>query len=115
MAAFAFGLAAASFFPAIVLGIFNKRVGTIPAICGMLAGIGFTASYIIGQVYLGMDAWCFGIKAQGIGTTGMLLNFIVTLALTPLCSPPDERVCALVDSARQPETPGEATPAAADH
>jgi len=113
--AFAFGLAAASFFPAIVLGIFNKRVGTIPAICGMLVGIGFTASYIIGQVYLGMDAWCFGIKAQGIGTIGMLLNFIVTLAMTPLCSPPDERVCALVDSARQPETPDDTAPAAVDH
>ena len=113
--AFAFGLAAASFFPVIVLGIFNKRVGTIPAICGMLVGIGFTASYIIGQVYLGMDAWCFGIKAQGIGTIGMLLNFIVTLSLTPLCPPPDERVCALVDSARRPETPDDAAPAAVDH
>ncbi len=113
--AFAFGLAAASFFPVIVLGIFNKRVGTIPAICGMLVGIVFTASYIIGQVYLGMEPWCFGIKAQGIGTIGMLLNFIVTLAMTPLCSPPDERVCALVDSARQPETPDDASPAAADH
>ena len=113
--AFAFGLAAASFFPVIVLGIFNKRVGTIPAICGMLAGIVFTASYIIGQVYLGMDAWFFGIKAQGIGSIGMLLNFIVTLGLTPLCPPPDERVCALVDSARQPETPDDTAPAAADH
>jgi len=113
--AFAFGLAAASFFPAIVLGIFNKRVGTIPAICGMLAGIGFTASYIIGQVYGGMEPWCFGIKAQGIGTIGMLLNFIVTLTLTPLCPPPDERVCALVDSARRPETAEDTAPAAVDH
>ena len=98
-----------------MLGIFNKRVGTIPAICGMLVGIGFTASYIIGQVYLGMEPWCFGIKAQGIGTIGMLLNFIVTLSLTPLCPPPDERVCALVDSARRPETPDDTAPAAVDH
>ncbi len=106
--AFAFGLAAASFFPAIVLGIFNKRVGTVPAICGMLAGISFTAGYIIGEIYLDMEPWCFGIQAQGIGTIGMLLNFFLTLALTPLFPGPDQRVRDLVDSARSPELPGEA-------
>ena len=97
---------AASFFPAIVLGIFNKRVGTVPAICGMLAGIGFTAGYIIGEVYLEITPWGFGIQAQGIGTIGMLLNFFVTLALPPLFRGPDQRVRGLVDSARSPELDG---------
>ena len=109
--AFAFGLAAASFFPAIVLGIFSKRVGTVPAICGMLAGIGFTAGYIIGEIYLDMAPWCFGIQAQGIGTIGMLLNFAVTVALTPLFPRPDQRVQDLIDSARHPELQAAASPA----
>ena len=106
--AFAFGLAASSFFPVIVLGIFSKRVGTIPAIAGMVAGIGFTGSYIIGAVYLGMEPWCFGIKATGIGTIGMLVNFTVTLALTPLCPPPSQKIQDMVESIREPEGAGEA-------
>ena len=64
--AFAFGLAAASFFPVIVLGIFSKRVGTVPAVVGMIAGLGFTAFYIIASVYGGMSPWTFGIFAHGI-------------------------------------------------
>ena len=59
--AFAFGLAAASFFPAIVLGIFSKRIGTIPAVCGMIAGISFTAYYIIACVFFDMETWKFGV------------------------------------------------------
>jgi len=106
--AFAFGLAASSFFPAIVLGIFSKRVGTVPAIFGMLAGIGFTGAYIIGTVYGGWSNWCFGIAATGIGTVGMVLNFAVTLALTPLFPPPDASVQAMIDSVREPEGEGAA-------
>ena len=105
--AFAFGLAASSFFPIIVLGIFSKRVGTIPAIAGMVAGIGLTGSYIIGAVYLKMDPWCFGIKATGIGTIGMLVNFAVTIALTPLCPPPSQKIQDMVESIREPEGAGE--------
>jgi cation/acetate symporter len=106
--AFAFGLAAASFFPVILLGIFSKRVGTIPAICGMLAGLGFTLYYIIGTVFLGMDKWTLGlsdqgINPQGIGAIGMVVNFAVTLALTPFTAPPSEEVRAMVDSVREPE------------
>ncbi|MEM8736933.1 MAG: sodium:solute symporter family protein [Planctomycetota bacterium] len=120
--AFAFGLAAASFFPAIVLGIFTKRVGTVPAVAGMLVGITFTAFYIVTQkadvILLNAEVaqaifgpagqglrrpWCFGIDAQGIGTLGMVLNFIVTLALTPFCKPASPAVRALVDSVREPE------------
>jgi cation/acetate symporter len=115
--AFAFGLAAASFFPVIALGIFSKRVGTVPAIAGMTVGIVFTAGYILGGVYLGMPSWCFGIGPQGIGTIGMLLNFAVTLGLTPLFPPPSEAVQRLVDGIREPEGAGPALAieAAVDH
>ena len=106
--AFAFGLAASSFFPVIVLGIFTKRVGTIPAIAGMLAGIGFTGYYIIGNVYMDMPEWCFGIKATGIGTVGMLINFAVTLILTGFCPPPSQEVQDMVESIREPEGAGAA-------
>jgi len=105
--AFAFGLAAASFFPALVLGIFNRRVGTVPAVAGMIAGLGFTATYIISSVYGGMDPWCFGIRAQGIGVVGMLINFVVTLGLTPLSPAPGGRVQELLDDLRRPETSGD--------
>ena len=106
--AFAFGLAAASFFPAIVLGIFSKRVGTVPAMVGMVVGIGFTAFYIIGTVFADMPTWCFGIGPQGIGTVGMLLNFAMTLALTPFFSPPSKAVRDMVESIREPEGAGPA-------
>jgi cation/acetate symporter len=106
--AFAFGLAAASFFPALVLGIFSKRVGTIPSVCGMVIGLTFTAAYIVGSVYLGMPHWCFGIGPQGIGTVGMLLHFAVTLALTPFTPPPSEDVRRLIDSIHEPEGAGPA-------
>ncbi len=106
--AFAFGLAASSFFPAIVLGIFSKRVGTIPAVTGMLVGLGFTTYYIIGTRFFGMTPWCFGITAQGIGTIGMLLNLTVTLLLTPFTAGPSAQVRALIDSIREPEGAGPA-------
>ncbi|MCA9319522.1 MAG: cation acetate symporter [Planctomycetes bacterium] len=101
--AFAFGLAASSFFPVIVLGIFSRRVGTVPAVVGMITGIVFTGSYIIGCVYLGMNRWCFGIGPQGIGTVGALLNFAVTLSLTAFTRPPSDRVREMIDAIRVPE------------
>lgn len=111
--AFAFGLAAASFFPAIVLGIFSKRVGTLPAVTGMIVGIVFTASYIIASVYGGMEPWTFGIfeqgiSPQGIGAIGMVLNFAVTLSLTPLCKAPSPASQDMVDTVREPEGAGPA-------
>jgi cation/acetate symporter len=106
--AFAFGLAAASFFPVIALGIFSRRVGSVPAVAGMSVGIVFTASYILGSVYGGMPHWCFGIGPQGIGTVGMLLNFAVTLGLTPFFPPPSAAVQAMVDRIREPEGAGPA-------
>ncbi len=106
--AFAFGLAAASFFPAIVLGIFSKRVGTIPAIAGMLVGLAFTASYIVACVFFDMQPWTFGmatdgINPQGVGTIGMALNFIVTLGLTPFFPAPTQATIGMIDSVREPE------------
>jgi len=106
--AFAFGLAAASFFPAIVLGIFSKRVGTVPATSGMVVGISFTAFYIIGSVYGGMSNWCLGIGPQGIGTVGMLLNFAITLGLTPFFPAPSAEVQDLIENLREPEGAGPA-------
>ncbi|MAG57648.1 MAG: cation acetate symporter [Planctomycetes bacterium] len=104
--AFAFGLAAASFFPAIVLGIFNRRVGTTPAVAGMVAGIGFTATYIIASVYGGMPSWCFGIGPQGIGVVGAAINFAVTLSLAPFFPAPTTRVQNLLTFMREPEADG---------
>jgi len=106
--AFAFGLAAASFFPTIVLGIFSKRVGTVPAICGMIAGISFTAFYIISVVFFKMPTWNFGvfpsgINPQGIGVIGMLLNFGITLGLTPFFPAPREGVQKMIEAVREPE------------
>lgn len=111
--AFAFGLAAASFFPTIVLGIFSKRVGTVPAVCGMVAGISFTAYYIIACVFFNMEPWTFGIfkkgiNPQGVGTAGMLLNFVITLMLTPLFPAPDKKVQDMVDLVHEPEGVGPA-------
>ena len=111
--AFAFGLAAASFFPAIVLGIFSKRVGTVPAVSGMLAGISFTAFYILATVFFGMERWDLGvlpngIDPQGIGTVGMLINFTVTLSLTPFFPAPTRATRDLIDSIREPEGAGPA-------
>jgi cation/acetate symporter len=106
--AFAFGLACSSLFPVLVMGIFSKRVGTIPAIAGMVVGISFTGSYIVASVYGGMAPWTFGIlengiNPQGIGVIGMLLNFAVTRALTPLFEPPSAKAEAMVDLVREPE------------
>ena len=101
--AFAFGLAAASFFPAIVLGIFDKRTNREGAIAGMLAGLIFTAGYIIGAKFLGMPTWFFDISAEGIGTFGMILNLAVTLIVSRLTPPPPIEIQKLVDELRIPD------------
>lgn len=105
--AFAFGLAAASFFPVIVLGIFSKRVNREGAISGMLVGIVFTAAYIIYFKFIDPTAntpenWLWGISPEGIGTLGMLINFVVTLTITYFTPPPPEEVQELVEHIRVP-------------
>ncbi len=109
--AFAFGLAASSFFPIIVLGIFSKRTNREGAICGMLAGIIFTAVYIIQVKFLHMKPWFLGISAEGIGTIGMLINFLVTIIVSSVTTPPPKEIQELVDSIRTPRGAG----AAVDH
>ncbi|HSN73266.1 MAG TPA: hypothetical protein VLT59_17250, partial [Steroidobacteraceae bacterium] len=114
--AFAFGLAAASFFPAIFLGIFDKRANRAGAVSGMVVGITFTAAYIIYFKFINpaantADNWLFGISPEGIGTIGMVLNFIVTYAVSHLTAPPPEEIQELVDNIRVPRGAG----AAAQH
>ncbi|AFZ14061.1 putative sodium symporter protein [Crinalium epipsammum PCC 9333] len=101
--AFAFGLAAASFFPIIVLGIFDKRTNREGAIAGLLTGLGFTAFYIIGVKFGGMQPWFFGVSPEGIGTLGMLINFVVTLIVSRLTPPPPLEIQEMVESLRSPD------------
>jgi cation/acetate symporter len=112
--AFAFGLAAASFFPAIILGIFDKRANMQGAISGMVVGIVFTAGYIINFKFINPgnnnpDHWLWGISPEGIGTIGMLLNIAVTYAISHTTAPPPAHIQDLVDHIRVPRGAGAAT------
>lgn len=102
--AFAFGLAAASFFPLIILGIFWKRATKEGAIAGMLVGIIFTAWYIIYFRFVNTDpkGWWFGISPEGIGTLGMIFNFIVMWVVSLMTKEPPKEVQELVESVRYP-------------
>ena len=105
--AFAFGLAASSFFPAIVMGIFSKRMNKEGAISGMIVGITFTAAYIIYFKFISPelntpDHWWWGISPEGIGTLGMVLNFIVSIGVAAVTPPPPDDVQALVEDIRLP-------------
>ena len=111
--ALAFGLAASSFFPAIILGIFDKRMNREGAISGMVIGILFTASYIIhfkpqlGGTGIPDDFW-WGISPEGIGTLGMLINFVVAISVSRLTTKPPKDVQELTESIRTPR--GSITP-----
>ncbi|PZP22165.1 MULTISPECIES: sodium:solute symporter family protein [Pseudomonas] len=113
--AFAFGLAAASFFPAIVMGIFSKRMNKEGAIAGMVVGLAFTFSYIVYYKFINPTAtaadWWFGISPEGIGTLGMIFNFIVALAVSRMTAPPPEDIQHLIEDIRVPRGAG----AAIDH
>ncbi|NEP07631.1 MAG: cation acetate symporter, partial [Okeania sp. SIO4D6] len=100
--AFAFGLAAASFFPVIILGVFDKRTNREGAIAGMVVGLLFTTIYIIGVKFAGMPTWFFGVSAEGIGTVGMVLNFIVTLVVSRMTPPPPLEIQEMVEDLRSP-------------
>ena len=106
--ALAFGLAASSFFPAIILGIFDKKMNKEGAISGMLTGIIFTALYILYfNPQLGgsglPENYLFGISPEGIGTIGMIINFIVSLIVSRLTKPTPEKIKDLVESIRYPK------------
>ena len=105
--AFAFGLAAASFFPAIILGIFTRRMNKYGAVSGMIAGIAFTACYIVffkfARPELNVEEyWLFGISPEGIGAVGMVLNFVVATVVSKFTPPPPASIDALVDRIRAP-------------
>jgi cation/acetate symporter len=111
--AFAFGLAAASFFPAIILGIFSKRMNREGAVLGMISGITLTAGYIVYFKFINPAAntaeyWWFGISPEGIGTLGMLLNLAVAVTVSRFTPPPPERIVRMVDMIRVPRGAGEA-------
>ena len=106
--ALAFGLTASSFFPAIILGIFDKKMNKEGAISGMLTGIIFTAIYILHfKPQLGgsglPENYFFGISPEGIGTIGMIINFIVSLIVSRLTKPTPEKIKDLVESIRYPK------------
>ncbi|MFM1559022.1 MAG: sodium:solute symporter family protein [Roseibacillus sp.] len=105
--AFAFGLAASSFFPAIILGIFWKRANVYGVVTGMVVGLLFTTSYIIYFKFIDKAAnvaenWLFGISPEGIGTIGMLINFTIAIGLSLKTKAPPKEVQDLVDRVRFP-------------
>ena len=111
--AFAFGLAASSFFPVIILGIFSKRTTREGAILGMVAGITFTAAYIVFFNFVRPDLnhaehWWLGISPEGIGTVGMLVNAAITLTVSRFTPAPPPQVQVLVELIRVPRGAGEA-------
>jgi cation/acetate symporter len=111
--AFAFGLAAASFFPAIIFGIFSKRMNKEGAVSGMIVGIVFTFSYIVYFVFVSPEKnneefWWFGISPQGIGIIGMLLNALTSLTVSRFTPEPPQYVQEIVEDIRIPSGAGEA-------
>ena len=111
--AFSFGLAAASFFPAIILGIFYKKMNKEGAIAGMVSGVAFTTAYIVYFKFINPaastpDNWWFGISPEGIGTLGMCLNFIVSIVVNKVTAEVPQDVQDMVESIRYPKGAGEA-------
>jgi len=113
--ALAFGLAASSFFPAIILGIFDKRMNKEGAIAGMIVGIVFTAGYILyfKPQLLGWgtpEGLWFGIVPEGIGVIGMFFNLIVSVVVSRMTAPPPQSIQNLVEDIRIPR--GSSSPGA---
>ncbi|MBT3185028.1 MAG: cation acetate symporter [Nitrospina sp.] len=109
--AFAFGLAASSFFPVILMGIFSKRMNKEGAITGMVIGLTFTAGYIIYFKFINPSAnsaenWWFGISPEGIGTLGMLFNFMASSLVSRFTAPPPKEITDMVDDIRIPQGAG---------
>jgi|TARA_B110000003_G_scaffold122947_1_gene125384 cation/acetate symporter len=114
--ALAFGLAAASFFPAIILGIFYKRMNKEGAIAGMVVGIVVMLYYMLkyklgwfDEVTPDKSEWWFGISPEGFGSVAMLLNFIVSITIMKFTPEPPIEVQEIVEQIRIPSGAGEAT------
>ncbi|SFM38700.1 sodium:solute symporter family protein [Halopseudomonas yangmingensis] len=111
--AFAFGLAAASFFPVIVLGIFSKRMNKEGAIAGMLVGLIFTFSYIVFFKFISPELdnaehWWFGVSPEGIGTLGMIFNFMAAILVSTVTKAPPVHIQHLIEDIRVPRGAGAA-------
>ncbi|MBA4304845.1 MAG: cation acetate symporter [Sphingobacteriaceae bacterium] len=111
--AFAFGLAASSFFPIIIMGIFSKRMNKEGAIAGMIAGLVFTTAYIVYFKFLAPDLntaehWWFGVSPEGVGTLGMLVNFGVSLLVSRFTPAPPAHIQDLIEDIRIPRGAGSA-------
>src|SRR5690554_5423520 len=117
--ALAFGIAASSIFPMLMMGIFSRKMNSAGAISGMVAGLLFTVVYIF--IYLGWffipgtnslpntpDNWLFGISPLSIGSVGALINFVVAFAVSAVTAPPPKEVQELVESVRYPKGAGAA-------
>lgn len=108
--AYAFGLAASSLFPVILMGIFSVRMNKEGAIAGMLTGLVFTVAYILTFKGIVMDPllpntseyWLFGISPEGIGAVGAALNFVVALVVSRVTPKPDEELIAQAERMRTP-------------
>jgi cation/acetate symporter len=106
--AFAFGFSASTFFPAIVMGIFSKRMNKKGVISGMIIGLVFTASYIVYfsilfPEYNNADHWWLGISPEGIGLIGMLINFAVSITISYLTEDVPQHIKDMVDEIRLPD------------
>ncbi|MDN3687640.1 sodium:solute symporter family protein [Cyclobacterium jeungdonense] len=111
--AFAFGLAAASFFPVIIMGIFSTRMNKEGAIAGMVSGLVFTLAYIIYFKFISPEAnvsenWWFGISPEGIGSLGMLINFVACFIVSKFTPAPPEDVQEMIQDIRIPRGAGKA-------
>ena len=111
--ALAFGLAAASFFPAIILGIFYKKMNKEGAIAGMVAGISLMLYYMLRFKFdwFGggtQDDWWFGISPEGFGTVAMLVNFAISIVISQFTPQPPLAVQQMVEDIRIPKGAGDA-------
>ncbi|WBX77184.1 cation acetate symporter [Tenacibaculum ovolyticum] len=118
--ALAFGLAAASFFPAIVLGIFDKRMNKEGAIAGMVIGLSLMLLYMLKFKFGIFDggksavaglksSWWFGISPEGFGTVAMFVNFVISVVISRMTPAPPENVQEIVENIRIPSGAGEAS------
>ena len=108
--ALAFGLAASSVFPAILMGIFSKRMNTQGAVAGMVVGIAATMAYIVYFKFMGgtKDEMWFGISPEGFGTVGMILNFVVAKVVSSMTAEPPAEIQQIVEDIRIPRGAGAA-------
>jgi len=108
--AFAFGLAASSFFPTILMGIFSTRINKQGAVCGMIAGISVTLGYIIYfQFMVDHKNYFMGISPEGFGFLGMIVNFVTTYVVSMVTPPPPQEIVDMVNEIRIPRDAGSAT------